>query len=440
MYNKNSVHNCVVGKLKKTLSAEASSVAEFLALLLELDASRGWAELGYASLFGFCHLHLNLTRAESYSRTRLARLAGDVPQVISLLKSGDVSLSALRILAAILTPDNFSEVLSAIRGKSTREIEEYRNTFRVCDKPGVRGVVRTIYAPEEAAVPGVAGAPTDWAAAPEGGARVGGAMVAAADAQANLFSEHANSACESVGALGEGDHSLQMQKMVRMSLTLNEDLWKKYQRACHLSNHGVGGGDVAEMMEMLLDNYLKKHDGPPIRGKRQLQKVGILGHGAAEKPEEGNQQVRQEAVLQQSPCEGLQPQEQRAQLGDSRIRQDDKGQGSQRGRYIPIPIRREVRRRDGNRCAYVDELTGRRCECERGLQFDHIKPFAMGGVSNSSQNLRLLCPAHNRLAAERAYGFEFMNRKLFSARRNCGAYCEPEGERISSDELAMSSR
>jgi hypothetical protein len=58
----------IVGKLKNSLGAEACSVAEFLVLLQELDTNRGWARLGYASLFDFCHLGLNLTRAESYSR------------------------------------------------------------------------------------------------------------------------------------------------------------------------------------------------------------------------------------------------------------------------------------------------------------------------------------------------------------------------------------
>ena len=79
-------------------------------LLQKLDANRGWARLGYSSLFDFCHLSLNLTRAESYSRTRLARPPANVPQVISLLKSGAVSVSAMRILAPVLTVDNFSEV------------------------------------------------------------------------------------------------------------------------------------------------------------------------------------------------------------------------------------------------------------------------------------------------------------------------------------------
>ncbi len=53
-------------------------------------------------------------------------------------------MSALRILAPVLTTENAVEVLAGIRGKTTREVEDFRNAFRPVDKPAARGVVRTI--------------------------------------------------------------------------------------------------------------------------------------------------------------------------------------------------------------------------------------------------------------------------------------------------------
>jgi hypothetical protein len=204
-------------------------------LLQELDASRGWARLGYASLFDFCHLNLNLTRAEAYSRTRLAKLAGEVPQVLSLLRSGDIKLSALRILAPILTSQNALTVFAAIRGKTTRDVEDYRNTFRIHEKPAARGSVRTVYSLADGEVPSVSSSPSHEKAA----------------------------STESK----TDDSAPRMKKTIRMALTLNEELWDKYRRACNLSNHSSSGTDVAEMMEMLLDHYLKKHDAAPKQHK-----------------------------------------------------------------------------------------------------------------------------------------------------------------------------
>jgi 5-methylcytosine-specific restriction endonuclease McrA len=52
---------------------------------------------------------------------------------------------------------------------------------------------------------------------------------------------------------------------------------------------------------------------------------------------------------------------------------------------------------------------GKRCEARAQLQFDHIKPLGKGG-GWATENVRLLCPAHNQLAAEHEYGAGFMHR------------------------------
>src|SRR5690606_31730579 len=48
-------------------------------------------------------------------------------------------------------------------------------------------------------------------------------------------------------------------------------------------------------------------------------------------------------------------------------------------RYVPKQVCLQVRLRSGDRCEYVDPVTKRRCSSRTGLQFDHVKPFAMGG-------------------------------------------------------------
>jgi len=71
-------------------------------------------------------------------------------------------------------------------------------------------------------------------------------------------------------------------------------------------------------------------------------------------------------------------------------------------RYIPVAIQNEVRQRDKDQCTYCSP-DGHRCTERYRLQFDHIKPFALGG-GHEADNLRLLCPAHNGLYAELVYG------------------------------------
>jgi len=75
-------------------------------------------------------------------------------------------------------------------------------------------------------------------------------------------------------------------------------------------------------------------------------------------------------------------------------------------RYIPADVRHAVERRDGGRCSYVSP-DGTRCCETRNLEFDHIKPFALGGES-TVENLRLVCRGHNRMYAENVFGREWI--------------------------------
>lgn len=84
-----------------------------------------------------------------------------------------------------------------------------------------------------------------------------------------------------------------------------------------------------------------------------------------------------------------------------------------RSRHIPINVQDEIFARDECRCTYV-ATDGTRCGSRYGLQVDHIRPFALGGTHDPS-NLRLLCAAHNRRAATRAFGTDHM--RPFYARR-----------------------
>lgn len=60
--------------------------------------------------------------------------------------------------------------------------------------------------------------------------------------------------------------------------------------------------------------------------------------------------------------------------------------------------------RDKGKCTHPN------CNARRFLEYDHIKPLALGGKTNVL-NLRLLCRAHNQRAAIERFGFR-MSRYL----------------------------
>ena len=81
---------------------------------------------------------------------------------------------------------------------------------------------------------------------------------------------------------------------------------------------------------------------------------------------------------------------------------------SAKTRYIPAAVKQAVRKREGDRCRFVDR-TGRRCTERRGLEFHHHDPFGRGGDHHPS-NLSLYCKGHNAYSAERDFGKEVMDR------------------------------
>ncbi|MEK7234369.1 MAG: hypothetical protein AAB268_11175 [Elusimicrobiota bacterium] len=84
------------------------------------------------------------------------------------------------------------------------------------------------------------------------------------------------------------------------------------------------------------------------------------------------------------------------------------------GRYIPASVKRAVWQRDDGRCVFRFE-EGNICGSKEGLEFDHVRPFAKGGRSESPRNVRLLCRMHNRMAAEIVFGMPLADSAVISA-------------------------
>src|SRR5665213_3517651 len=86
-----------------------------------------------------------------------------------------------------------------------------------------------------------------------------------------------------------------------------------------------------------------------------------------------------------------------------------KHRGNERLKYYGKEYDRALWERAGSRCEFVDNKTGRRCDCKFGLQKEHVISLAMGGT-NELTNMQLLCGPHNQLRARQAYGDSKINR------------------------------
>ena len=91
-----------------------------------------------------------------------------------------------------------------------------------------------------------------------------------------------------------------------------------------------------------------------------------------------------------------------------------KGGSRTRRPAIPASLRAAVLERDGRRCTF--EGAEGRCPVTRRLELDHIAPKALGG-EDTLENLRAMCPTHNRFLAKLAFGAAYVE-KAMAARRS----------------------
>ena len=115
------------------------------------------------------------------------------------------------------------------------------------------------------------------------------------------------------------------------------------------------------------------------------------------------------ALDKKDPKRKLERREKRAK-SKSRSNEIPKTEHPATSRYVPSEVTERVFARGEYQCEHRGP-TGIRCTSRTGLQIDHVRPFGIYR-SHDERYLRLLCPKHNRLAAERVYGAAHIQRKI----------------------------
>src|SRR5712692_7405180 len=92
--------------------------ASLLVHLGEIDERKLYLDCAFPSMFAFCVAELGFSEDAAYNRITVARAARRFPAVIDTIRSGQVHLAGLRLLAPHLTAENHAEVLAQAARKS----------------------------------------------------------------------------------------------------------------------------------------------------------------------------------------------------------------------------------------------------------------------------------------------------------------------------------
>ena len=342
----------LIARLRRLVRADRTLSARMLVHLGEMDARGLYRECACASMFAYCVQELHMSEAEAYLRIQAARLGRQFPLIVQLFGQGSLHLTAIKLLGPHLTQENHVRVLDQARGKNKREIELL--VAALAPKPDVPSQMRKLPEPVRVARDSAPVAQEVPVAAP----------TSAATHAPTMFALEAPRPAASLTPLRPSRYKLE--------LTAGQALHDKLERLKNLLRHQVPDGDLAKIVELAVDQLVEKT-------------------------------LKQRFAQKQKPTpkkrSSMKPRARRRKLNS---------------RYIPRAVVREVHERDGEQCTF-ESADGKRC-CERGfLERHHSVPYAKGGEA-TTDNMKMLCRAHNALQAERDFGAAFIRSKQVRAR------------------------
>ena len=375
----------LLSRVEKLGIRERETMLEVLLYLREIEKRELYLREGYRSLYDFCIRHLRYSESSALRRIRTARCIRDYPEVSDMLLGGEVNLDTISRVSKVLSRRNRDALLREIRGKSSREVEVI--VSRYSPKPSPRDRVRPIYVMAEAVesarkfTAGAGGKKASTFSNVQGDNQIG-------ERSQRTWMDVLEQDKENRRNQDRDLPRVDIKRKFKLEFAVEPLFMKKIERLrALLSNKHPKKLDFETLFDIVMDDYLDRHSPEGRIRRREKRKTR-----AAERS--GSSISRSEKIEGQDKShENL-----RSQTG--------KITNSKQSRYIPQSVRDEVYTRDGGRCAYVG-TNGKRCVKRKNLQVDHIVPFAKGG-KNTKDNLRLLCPRHNMLEAERQLGKEHM--------------------------------
>jgi len=328
----------LLDELHDLIRQERETTARVLAHIAEVDARKLYLEEACSSMFVYCTDRLKLSEAAAYRRITAARAARRFPVIFEMLAEDGLHLTSISMVAAHLSYENHESLLKDVGCKSKKKIETI--LARWFPKPDVVSKLRAVPLRKPPHSP---------------------------NSQFENLQQRVDSSAQ-LQVPAEKSYSVPSKpqqvlkplapKRYKLQVTLDQSATDKLKRAQGLLRHRFPNGSFENILDAALDALLEKTE-------KQRFAVGCI-------------QRKQ----------GAQPGPQRRSSAPSR--------------HIPTAIKRQVLRRDGERCTYRD-VEGRRCGETGMLELHHLKPFALGG-EHTVDNIVVYCRAHNQHAAELDFG------------------------------------
>ncbi|HET6335577.1 MAG TPA: hypothetical protein VFG30_20265, partial [Polyangiales bacterium] len=368
----------------------------------EIEARGLHRDLGYESTFEYAVRVLHMSDSEAGLRLHAARFARKFPASLEMLSRGELHLTAMKLLAPVLTPEN-AELMNMARLKTKQEIQLL--IAKHCPQPDVANAVRRLPA----------------ARLSNGNAKRTGAFTVLADRE-NAAARLLDARTTAVGSTPAADATRAGVQTVISSSELSQPT--TVAPTC-LARTEIDRGAKTNERPLLASPVTHRSNREPALpiSEGRYKFVFTAGQRVRDLLQEAQDLFRNqlpngdiEVLFERALV--LLVSERKKQL----YAQTDKPRGSSEAtskpnpnsRHIPNTIKRRVYLRDKGQCRFVSP-TGERCCARSRLEFHHIQAFGLGGPP-TEKNIVLFCRAHNALMAERDFSREHIQRCIEASR------------------------
>jgi hypothetical protein len=114
------------------LAAHSHAAAHrVLTLVAEFDRRRGWELGGHRSCANWLAFRTGINLGAAREKVRAARALSDLPETSASMSRGELSLSMVRALTRVATPENEADLLDLARGCTIAQVERMVRGFRL---------------------------------------------------------------------------------------------------------------------------------------------------------------------------------------------------------------------------------------------------------------------------------------------------------------------
>lgn len=354
MASQSQLEKCV-DETRSLLQQQVTLDLQVLENMRWMHKERAYLAYGSPTFHHFCVNVLGMSEDSAWRRIHAAKLIDQFPEVVKpLIANGDVHLTGLALLDRVITPENGEQLIRESAGKSTTEIKAI--VAREAPESGlsrVRRVARKQLSEQTWQF---------YAVMPK---NVNERLQRITDMRGD---DDYDAILDAALCLYETELRVRKQKALKRPQKINA---KKAPAPVTAATSASVSADDAEVkpVETIADANPDDTTTPPAYEYRALTELGAS------------------VALEDA----------------ASMRRDE----SRFKRYIPRPLERFVRERDGHQCTYIG-IDGRRCCARRHLEVHHIIAVALGGMT-VVWNLTLLCSAHNKYQAELDLGDDVAN-------------------------------